>query len=233
MIRTYIKKWFDTRGWLIRRWEGIPIGVDLARFLDDRQLLSDGILLDVGAHKGETVAYFLEYFDLDVLAFEPVKANFKLLSRRYDGDTKVTTFNQAVGDHCGSLDIVLQADSQTHSLRHRPEHANQQGTEIVEVTTIDAPVEGLSIQKIALLKIDTEGYEVEVLRGAHQALTDEKIEMVFCEVSVDPNDTDHTNLEEVRNFLALYRFHFAGLFDQVAWDSPMRLAYANALFVHE
>jgi hypothetical protein len=55
------------------------------------------------------------------------------------------------------------------------------GSTAVHVTTIDGMMDKLGLQRLFLLKIDTEGFDVLVLQGARKALAAHKIDAVLFE----------------------------------------------------
>jgi FkbM family methyltransferase len=233
MIKKALKSRLEKYGWFLRRVNGLPQGLDLGRTLKRCGQIGDGVLLDVGAHKGETVEYFLESFDNEIYAFEPVSDNFRSLAARFDGQRRVKCIHKALGATSGEATISLQEDSQTHSLKHLSQNfSGVDRSENVAISTVDDICREFDISRIEILKIDTEGYEVEVLDGAKQSLSESRVRTVFCEITFDSLDQVHTQFSDVERHLAAHQFRFAGLFDQVIWSQPSRLAYANALFIH-
>ena len=225
------KEWVERRGWFVRRAAGLPAGthlrLDLARLGLDRSR----VVFDVGAHRGETVAAFeLCFPSAHIFAFEPVRANFEAL-QACARPSRVTCLHTALGDRIEDATIVLQEDSQTHSLNQRAEAGRAGSTETVRVTTLDAVCAERGIERIDFLKIDTEGYELAVLAGGSDLLRKGAIGAVLVEASLDPEDTVHTSLPRLAEWLAPRGYRLAAIYDQVLWNAPTRLAYFNALFV--
>jgi FkbM family methyltransferase len=190
--------------------------------------------VDVGAHRGETCRSLLQIFpDVFIHAFEPVRDNYQCLVSAMHGEDQVSCHPVALGATPGALDIVLQADSQTHSLRHQFKGGLETKVphEQVQVWTLDDFAFRESIARIDLLKIDTEGYEIEVLRGAKTLLTERRVGAILLEATLDPNDEVHTHLGDAIRFLSEHHHHLASIGEQVIWSGPVRLAYFNALFV--
>jgi len=148
-------------------------------------------------------------------------------------ESRVHLYQLALGSEAGEVEIVLQEDSQTHSLSRKgsAQHTPGLRTESLTVTTLDHFVSDKNIKFIDLLKIDTEGYEVEVIRGGSSSFKERKIGAVILEASLDPSDEVHTPLLNAANALSEYGFHLVSIHDQVIWRNPSRLAYFNALFI--
>jgi FkbM family methyltransferase len=226
-----LKLSLERRGWFLRRTRGLTVGTDLCLDLKTRLgMTAPKVIFDVGAHRGETAVTLNAHFPAaTIFAFEPVSENFAGLQEAVGAMPNVRVFRSALGDRSEHVDIVLQEESQTHSLNIRSHEPNQR-TERIRVETLDAFVAQHAVPYIDLLKIDTEGYEVAVLRGAADALRSGRIGAVFVEASLDPADTVHTQLQAVSEYLRPLNFHLFGFYDQTVWPAPTRLAYFNALF---
>jgi hypothetical protein len=91
-----------------------------------------------------------------------------------------------------------------------------------------------AIDRIDLLKIDVEGYDLKVLEGAKESLHARRIAFVIVEVGFDGNTSPHVQFEDVRIFLASHGYLVFGLYDQqVEWSGELRLRYANVCFCNE
>jgi FkbM family methyltransferase len=236
LIKRITKKVLQKNGWFLRKSRGLPAGVDLLLDLERLPTVPVQIIFDVGAHHGETAKSFLEAFPRAVIySFEPVAANFACLTVNTARLPNVKCFQIALGDHEDYLDIALQEDSQTHSLRHylEPVCDSPSRSEKVRVSALDSIMQQEGIETISLLKIDSEGFEVPVLKGAAKALSEGRINYVLLEASIDPADTIHSSLIEIQAHLSAKGYSLVAIYDQIIWPHPNRLAYFNALFVRD
>jgi hypothetical protein len=104
----------------------------------------------------------------------------------------------------------------------------------VEVTTVDNFADENRVSRIDLLKIDTEGFDLEVLKGAKRMFAEGRIQFTLVEVGFRPGDSRHVLFDEVRSFLSGFGFYVYGLYDQtLEWSGELRLRFANACFVNE
>lgn len=140
----------------------------------------EGDVLDVGAHIGfVSLLMARRYPDRIIHAFEGSPSTHESLvgNLKLNGMKSVNAYNVAIADHEGRLDF--EADP-----RYRATNgiALESDTHKVSVpcVTIDDFVRRQNINQIALLKIDVEGYEDVVLKGAENTL--ENTHMVFYEV---------------------------------------------------
>lgn len=234
-IRQTIRQRLESSGWFLRRCAGLSAGVSLEGdwFLRCR-LPTPRLVIDVGAHHGETVAHFVGAFPAaEILALEPINANFQVLQQNCGRWPNVTCFRLGLSDRVGDVSFILQTDSQTHSLElhNTASLTGHSAVETVPVTTLDAFATARAWKTVDLLKIDTEGHELAVLRGARKQFEERRIGAVLLETTLDPADTTHTQLALASDFLVPFGFHLTAIYDQVIWEPPARLAYFNTLFV--
>lgn len=222
-------------GWLVRKYAGLKFGVVLER---DVRILSAGkeirTVFDVGANRGVSAAEFLRVFpECSVYAFEPSQEPYEKLAKFASIERRVSAFPTALGSEVGRATLLVNENAEMATLR-----ASQQrgvtGVRQVEVDTIDnflAKTGSLEGKSVDLLKIDTEGYEIEVLRGALASLKQGRIRMVYAECSMRPDDEEHTRFLDLSVFLRAVGFNFVALYDQCVWENAYS-GYCNALFKH-
>jgi FkbM family methyltransferase len=137
-------------------------------------LMPVGVMIEVGAHHGSTLGPFLAA-GWRVLAFEPLPANREALTRRFGAHPRLTVFSEAVSDRVGSaqLRLALRPDGTFHDHYHslEPTRADRYhrkgGTLEVGLVSLDAlVVSGKLPAQVEFVKVDTEGHDLAVLRGA-------------------------------------------------------------------
>lgn len=148
-----------------------------------RTLEPGGTILDVGANAGYTAAWFATVA-ARVFAFEPHPANVKLIEEqlRIRGIGNVEIRETAVSDTEDPVDLHCKQRVGHHSLADIGD-APTLGVIRVPCTTLDSFLRTEGIDDVTLLKIDVEGFEPEVLRGAREALTSGAIPRVLFEYS--------------------------------------------------
>lgn len=144
------------------------------------------VILDIGAHKGESVRFFKDIFPSSIIhSFEPDPENFKLLEKcckSYKGLEKGNchSTNKAIAEKKGTMRYYRQSishmggllpinKSSEDSLGYA-ESATNEPIE-VNVTTVDLYCSKMNIEEVDIMKIDVQGYEVGVLLGAQQMLS--------------------------------------------------------------
>ena len=80
------------------------------------------------------------------------------------------------------------------------------------------------------MKIDTEGNDLRVLRGARDLLVHKKIDFIVVETGFYPKDR-HIELSAFLKLLTPLGYFLLGIYDQaLEWNKDARVQYANALF---
>ena len=167
-------------------------------------------ILDVGANIGLfTIRYARTFPKARVYAFEPNPGVYKRLLRNLEanGLTNVVAINAAAGDIVGIRPFFVERVTVKGSMIQNGDRGAEPAF-YTEVINLDAFCRAHSIGSIGLFKIDVEGAEMEVLRGAQDALQVTKAAMIEC----------HSDelAASVEAFLAARGF--AVLFRNVNWD---------------
>jgi FkbM family methyltransferase len=151
------------------------------------------LVLDIGANAGQ---YGSELRRLGyrgrIVSFEPLTEAFQRLQSAARGDAGWRVINVALGASAGKHTIHLAANSESSSLLQMlplhldaAPHSQCTGEESVKVEVLDAMFDELCAgARSVYMKIDTQGYESHVLRGAAKSL--ERIDMIQIEMSLAP-----------------------------------------------
>ena len=145
--------------------------------------LRGGTILDVGANTGYTAAWFSTVAER-VYAFEPDPTNVTILREqiRIRGLTNVEIRASAVGASVGTAELHRKERGGHHALS---DVGASRTTDTIEVpvTTVDEVMRDEAIETVTLLKVDVEGFEPEVLRGAAAGLSSGAIQRIVFEYS--------------------------------------------------
>lgn len=214
---------------------GIDVGIDLRRALPLHQFR---LIFDVGANVGQSVQGFLRSFpDGCVVSFEPSSRHSAVLNKAFGGVERVRCERIALGSAEGDGVLVETADPTMFHLAkpaaQEPQGVASLGEEQVQVTTLDAYCEANGISFIDFLKVDTEGHDYEVIVGADDMLSAERIGAIQCECSVSPENTFHVSFDTVRAHLEVKGYRLFGVYEQVhEWIANRpNLRRVNAVFV--
>ena len=170
------------------------------------------LFLDIGANIGLITKIVLDNTEnLNVMCFEPQPQNFKKLSEKYKNEKRCKIFNYAVGSKIenkiffdwikeGTGFASFYKDSVERSLRRIYGEVDRYSTK-VDVITLD------SIQyenKIEFIKIDVEGHEFEVLKGARKSIDTHKPQYILLEFN-EYNVESKVFLKDLIDFLYNYK----------------------------
>lgn len=210
--------------------------LNAARFARWLRYMDIRTVIDVGAHTGEFASGIRGVLpDCTLHSFEPQQEAFDALTRRMAAYSGVHVYRTALGSSPGTAVFYRNAFSKASSLLpisnlHRQVFGwTDAGAPIeVPVDTLDNALD-LGRGGGVLLKLDVQGFELEVLRGAIRTLP--VIDHVLVETSVGaPLYDGEATFDDVFRFLAEYGFRFAGIWDQMRDprnDTPLQV---DALF---
>jgi FkbM family methyltransferase len=133
------------------------------------------VVYDVGANIGYYSLRAAQAGAQQVYAIEPALATFDVLKRNLSRNRlgRATALRYAVSDTFGEGRLILYDSSGSNTLTPRQEsapYAEVTGAESVEVITLDMLVGERGLMPPSVLKIDVEGSELAVLRGARVLL---------------------------------------------------------------
>jgi FkbM family methyltransferase len=216
----------DRRGFLFETSQhGVEDVLDMARWI-----VPGEVILDVGANVGQTAIRLRAAFpSARIISFEPIAATFATLQKRTQG-LGIEVHKLALGSEAKTQTMFLTPFSLTNSLV-RPPQDQLLGMEQVEVATLDHFVRENKIERIGLLKIDAEGFDLEVVRGALDTLASGAVRFVLAEVGFHRGDDRHPLFDDVRDALTPFGFRVFGIYKQnLEWTGEPSLLFANALF---
>lgn len=203
------------------------------------------IIIDVGAHRGESLSSFDKnskksylyigmepnpdaYSDLIKIAnaIKSDKSNIHCLTSAVgnkDGKVKfLKTKESAVG---GILSPVKGLAERVPSGDHLIEEEFE-----VDLVTVDSLVKQFNLESIDVLKIDTEGYDLEVLKGASDTIKAKLPKIVITEVFFVPFRQGQAYFWDIALFMSENGYHFVNLYD-TRDTTQGRLYTGNGLWV--
>lgn len=183
------------------------------------------IIFDVGANIGQSAVKFRRRFPkASIHCFEPSARNAERIRRRGIRNVAV----HAIGLGSAPATAMLSTGHDPAIFR-----ISDQGDEQVRVETIDGFCAENGIDRIDFLKIDTEGHDLEVLKGAATMLGSGHIVAIQVEAGMNPENSLHVPFEALKAFLEGHGYRLFGFYDQVnEWPTKqLHLRRANPMFV--
>ena len=191
-------------------------------------------LFDVGANQGQTVKKFLSHYPIsEIHSFEPSKICYEALKKNFSNSKSLKLNNNALGSKKEFLNFNEYSWSALNSLLKRSFTKSKIiDTYDVEVTTVDSYCNENNISKISILKTDTEGYELEVLKGAKRMIEQNLIQFIHCEVFFYENYIGQSSFGDLYNYLIRNGYDLVRFYE---FEYTTK-GYANrtdALFINE
>ncbi|MFH2039710.1 MAG: FkbM family methyltransferase [Chloroflexota bacterium] len=194
-------------------------------------------VLDVGSYIG-SFAYAIRHIlpDAHIYSFEPLEDNYAQLVKNLTPLGNFQAFNTAIGEQTGEMDFHRSDFSPSSSVLEMGELHRQTFPQSAHSTSIVVPVARLddylgqiNLDPPVFLKIDVQGYEDAVLRGAKQVL--KRVDFLEIEVSYQPLYSGQVLFEGIHQLLIQADFHFAGNLDSMFSPLDGSILQSDALFI--
>lgn len=231
-------------------------GASLTVFLTEDEIIRSVLgrcvrpfVIDVGAHRGESVVRFQSLLPGSVIhAFEPIPRNFAAL-QIHSGEN-CSLFASAVSDNNSKVDVLEYAKSDTSSIlppnlesgwakRRADEHSFGDVKKLVvrshqvPTITLDTLLRG-NASRVDVLKIDTQGSEEKVLRGAKLLLAspERRPKIVLVEVILGSPYQHKFSFYSIERFLVPQGYRLVRI--SSGGDIYTNDAFqVDALYIHE
>jgi FkbM family methyltransferase len=188
------------------------------------------LILDVGANIGQTCIPLARRFpEARIHAFEPVPASFEALAAATAPFPSITAHRLALGAAAGSAWMTARRTSTAN--RILPRETGEGVSVPVEAGAAFCAREG--IEAISFLKIDTEGHDLDVLKGFGALLA--RCDLVQVEAGMNPHNRLHVPFRALEDHLRDAGFRLFRFYDQALehrdGGKPLLLR-ANPVFIH-
>lgn len=195
-------------------------------------------IVDVGANSGQFAAHIKRVFpQAKLFCFEPLAEAFAELQGWADRQAgRVEIFNLALGDKEGEARMFRHVEhSPSSSLLQTTEICNQlypqtqsQDSVVVKLTTLDAALGSQSLQPEILIKLDTQGYERQVIQGATNVL--KKAKACIVEINLFQLYDRQPSFLDLAVLLNEHGYRYAGNLEQT-YSSAGEVVYVDAVFL--
>lgn len=228
-LRATVRRQFARVGYDVKRITG-AVGEDPYRDMARLVANQRPVVADVGANIGQTVERMRAAFaEPQIHSFEASPSTFVELERNVGSLPAVHVVNGALGSTAGRMELIENTHSDMSSLLEPGEEAmgEVKGRVEIDVLTLDDYAAQHGIERLDILKSDTQGYDLEVIRGAEGLLARRAVGLIFMEINMNRAYKDLPRLDEIcahlfdRGFelVSFYNFHYSG--DRVSWADAM------------
>ena len=185
-------------------------------------------IIHIGAHFGQEIPDYIDCGIQDMVMFEPLQENFKVLAEKAkDLNANIVGHQVALGPEPGKTKMYVSDHNRISSSILKPKvhlthHPNVKfpETEEVEVNCLD----NYDCFNYNFINMDVQGYELEVLKGGKKTL--KQVDYVYCEVNRDEVYENNAFVEELDEFLAEYNMERV----MTSWEGQI---WGDALYVRK
>jgi len=196
-------------------------------------------VIDVGANVGQFALMIHKIInDAVIYSFEPISECYKELVNKEDQINNLKCFNLALGNETREGVINRSEFSPSSSilameslLKEVFPYTAKTNQEKINITSLDKIHNEIDWAQKILLKIDVQGYELEVLEGAINSLI--SIDLIIVEATFLKLYKSQPLFEDVYDFLYSRGFRYRGNFDQIINPNTGRILQADAIFVKQ
>ena len=209
-------------------------------FADQKKILPPNkanVIFDLGANEGAiTQIYRRLYPAARIYCFEPFPGNYSKLAASFSGDSHIQCYEMAISDRTGNMCLQVSQGSESHSLYEpssdyieRFPQAKTVARIEVETITLHDFCQQHGIEKIDILKMDVEGAELAVLRGAATLLNRGAISLIYTEFFVIPNFPGHPLLHDIAQYLYDFGYSIFNIYTKDFRNHQLRIG--DAIFI--
>jgi FkbM family methyltransferase len=196
-----------------------------------------GTFIDIGAYVGEYVDFAQRFFPGTLIyAFEPLADGYAILQQKASQIPELKVFNYALGNQNTTQLMYKSSYAPSSSLLkmaslHKtafPHTAGEQ-METVTVRRLDDICQDLLLRPNIFVKIDTQGYEDQVIAGGKEVLS--RATLIQIETSFDILYEGQALFDEIYSQLYSLGFAFRGVKNQICSPSDGSILQAHAYFI--
>lgn len=197
-------------------------------------------ILDVGANTGQYAQELRKVkFEGTIVSFEPISSVFEELQRNMAGDSKSVLKNFALGDKNETKTINIAKNLASSSFFSRTKYFEEIAAqteyiseEKVEIKVLDSIFDSICDKNdVVFLKLDTQGYEKNILNGARESL--KKVKGVQIELALKPTYEDAPNFKEILKIMEDAGFTLYSLEEGFEDNNSGRLLEVDGIFFRE
>ena len=201
--------------------------------------MENPIIFDVGANIGQSIKRFdLIFNNCTIHSFEPIKKCFDQMVEDYP-DKKFIKNNYALSDKNTNKKFFINKHSFTSSFNKINESYDQlykadttKNNIKVKTITLDTYINLNKIKKIDILKIDTQGHELNVLKGAKNSLKKNIFHFIEVEIIICDYYTKKINLHQIDRIMCDNNFNLFNL-QQFGYNKDGQIKWFDMLYINK
>lgn len=195
--------------WIYGLFRGVAANIELLPLI--KKIKKINTIIDIGSNKGQFVLLCSNYFPKAIIySFEPIKELVKKQKNFLHFKKKIFFFNCGIGSKNKDLNFLItkRTDSSSFLTINKLNNYNKdyfvKEKRNIKIRKLDQILKNKKLKKPILVKIDVQGYELEVLKGAKKILSN--IDFLLLEVSKNRMYNKQATEKEITNFLKNKKF---------------------------
>jgi FkbM family methyltransferase len=193
--------------------------IRLAKHFPDQNFM----ILDIGGGVGASVILYNKYFSANkIIVFEPILENYNIIKSKTSQFSNIEVFNYAVGSENSKKQInianritssslfPLSVDPDSNVFNEK--NLGQNRVENIEVVRLDDFLTKIP-GDIGIIKIDVQGYEMNVLKGAEASL--ERAKIILLEANNHDGYVGSPRYFEIDSYLREHHFTLYDIFPSI------------------
>lgn len=191
-------------------------------------LEADSTFVDVGCHKGDVLDHALKCSpNGHHFAYEPIPDLFSELEIKYKNICEVK--NYAISDSCGESEFHHVISNPAYSGIKKRSYPKDEKIDKIKIKTSTLDKELINELRVDLIKIDVEGGEYGVLKGAKEVI--DKFHPVFIfEHGLGASNFYNTNPNDVYELFDLFDYNIFTLKGFIKQSPPLSKQKLNDLY---
>lgn len=188
------------------------------------------IILDIGGGIGASLKLFAENFpDKKIIVFEPVTENFDAIKERFPHNKNIELIKTAVGNEESEIEIniagritsssLLQLVADPDSDVFNEKNLGQVRVEKIKIVRLDDVFSDCK-DEIGIMKIDVQGFEMDVLKGAESTLG--RTNIIVLEVNNHEGYLGSAKYYDIDSYLRNHNFSLYNIFPSIIDDGKLK-----------
>lgn len=190
--------------WLYGLINGVAANIELSKLVKSTKKIKT--LIDVGSNKGQFMLLLERFFpDINIYSFEPIKEELHIQKKLFSFRKKINFYNFAIGNkNCKKKFYITKRKDSSSFYKFNKLNSSNQDYKIIEkrevqIFKLDTILHNKDLKKPVILKLDVQGYEMEVLKGSLKIL--KRINYLLIEVSKNEIYRNQATENQIINFL--------------------------------
>lgn len=195
--------------WCYGVFKGVAANIELLPFI--KKIKKINTLIDVGSNKGQFILLCIKFFpNLLIYSFEPIKEALIKQKNLLSFKNNIYFYNTGIGNKKKKINFFItnRVDSSSFLTINKSKNYNKnyyvKEKRKIKIQKLDQILNNKKLIKPVLIKIDVQGFELEVLKGSKKILPN--IDYLLLEVSKNQMYNKQAIEIEIINFLKKEKF---------------------------